>query len=128
MRLSFLLLVASVATAAFTTVNASSTDQAPLAKVLSPDLPTIDQADAKRLLRTHHHQHARESEMDADKEERVGGRMKVSASFKKKKFSQWLGENLSSYTVWTSKLKEKEKYRGLYNEYAALRKANPQYP
>nr|QMU24829.1 PaRXLR5 [Phytophthora agathidicida] len=131
MRISFILLAATAVTfIASGNALASDFDKVAISTMTSSDhVQSIDAAQnnnaGKRFLRrrkTHH-------EDDEEDEERgTGAKMLSSETFKKEMFQKWLDANKSSYTVFVDIFKEKEKYRGLYNDYAAFRKAANPYP
>ncbi|KAL3662788.1 hypothetical protein V7S43_012191 [Phytophthora oleae] len=114
MRLSFIVLLAAISSLV-ATGNALPEDHSTVSKVTvtNPDQSvTGGQTSEKRFLRSAGN----------------GSKMLKSDSFKRTKFGEWLRDNLSSYTVFIDKLGGKQKYRGLYNEYAKLHKASGQYP
>ncbi|KAG1688910.1 hypothetical protein DVH05_002994 [Phytophthora capsici] len=115
MRLSFVVLLAAVVSSLVATGHAITHEQSTVSKVAAtnPDQSVTEgQTSEKRFLRS----------------AGIGRQMLKSESFKKTKFDEWLKENLSSFTVFVDKLGGKKKYRGLYDEYAALHKASGQYP
>ncbi|KAG1688916.1 hypothetical protein DVH05_003000 [Phytophthora capsici] len=116
MRLSFVVLLAVAVSSLVATGHALPHEQPTVSKVTAANLDqsvTEGQTSEKRFLRS---------------AAGIGRQMLRSESFKKTKFGEWLKDNLSSFTIFVDKLGGKEKYRRLYNEYAALRKASGQYP
>ncbi|KAK1931799.1 hypothetical protein P3T76_012731 [Phytophthora citrophthora] len=115
MRLSFIVLLAAAMSSLIATGHALPQEQSTVSRVSAaiPDQAvTGGQPNEKRFLRS----------------AGVGRQMLKSDSFKKTKFNEWLNDNVSSFTVFIDKLGGKEKYRGLYNEYAALHKKSGKYP
>ncbi|KAG1711668.1 hypothetical protein DVH05_008915 [Phytophthora capsici] len=117
MRFSFIVLLAAISSLVTTShaLPALPHEQSTVSKVSSTN---PDQSDTG----------AQPSERRFLRSAGVGSKMLKSESFKDAKFAEWLKQNLSSFTVFESKLGLKEKYRGLYDEYAKLHKASGQYP
>ncbi|KAG1709518.1 hypothetical protein DVH05_020168 [Phytophthora capsici] len=115
MRLSFIFLLAVTFSSLVATSHALPHEQPTVLKVAAtnPDQSVTEgQTSQKRFLRS----------------AGLGSQMLKSESFKKSKFEKLLDDNVSSFTFFVDMLKSKKKYRGLYDEYAAIRKARGAYP
>ncbi|KAG1689604.1 hypothetical protein DVH05_002113 [Phytophthora capsici] len=115
MRLSFVVLLVATISSLVATSHALPHEQSTVLNVAAtnPDQSVTEgQTSEKRFLRS----------------ASLGSQLLRSETFKKSKFKDLLDENVSSFTFFVDMLKGKKKYRGIYNEYAAYRKAHNAYP
>ncbi|KAG1709624.1 hypothetical protein DVH05_020280 [Phytophthora capsici] len=115
MRLSFIVLLVATISSLVATSHALPHEQSKVLNVATanPDQSVTEgQSSEKRFLRS----------------AGIGRQMLKSESFKKSTFKELLDDKVSSFTFFVDMLKGKKKYRGLYDEYAAYRKARNAYP
>ncbi|KAK1940472.1 hypothetical protein P3T76_007924 [Phytophthora citrophthora] len=111
MRLSFIFFLAATVSSLVAISHALPQEQSTVPKV-SVTNPDQSQTSEKRFLRS----------------AGLGRQMINNAAFKEAKFKELHGNKVSSFTFFVDMLKGKEKYRGLYNDYAAFRNKKKTYP